>query len=184
MLPRRFDLRLLHPVAPADVSARSCAASAALVRACRLGAGPADRPLWQPWARPHIEWPYGVFHVSETETARRACLQLDGSWALADASSALGRWQVRLAAQAADLRWWRTLNEADAWDAGVVRSAAALTAFRPRRPTLLVVEHQALDAAALRVLGRLEQQAQDWPRAVRLVVAGGPPPAFARSVTG
>jgi hypothetical protein len=184
MLPRLFDLRLLNPVTPADVGARTCAGTEALVAACRLGAGPATRPLWQPWARPHIEWPYGVFHVARAETARRACLQLDGSWALADARGPLGRWGVRLAAHAADRCWWRALRDADAWDAGVVRDLAALQGFRPRRATLLVIEHTALDAAALALLSQLEQQARDWPRAVRLVVAGGPPPAFARAVRG
>ncbi len=184
MLPRRFDLRLLSPVAPADVSARSCAGTEALVRACRLGAGPATRPLWQPWARPHIEWPFGVFHVAQAETARRACLQLDGSWTLEEASGPLARWQVRLGAQAADRCWWRALDEADAWDAGVVREVQALQGFRPRRATLLVVEAGILDAVALEVLGQLEQRARHWTRAVRLVVAGGPPPAFARAVAG
>ncbi len=182
MLPQRFNQRLLTAVAPGDVGARTCAHTEALLRACRLGAGPATRPLLQPWAAPHIEWPYGVFHVADLEVARRACLQLDGTWTLVDAPTGAARWRLRLAAQRADLSWWRPLSAADAWDAGLVKTVADLPGFRPRRASLLVLPHTAIDAAALAVLASLEQEARHWSRAVRLVVAGGAPPAFARAV--
>lgn len=179
---QRFDNRRLTPLPPDGVVTRTCARSAALVRACQLGAGPATRPLWQPWESPRIEWPYGVFHVDSVDVARRAGLQLDGSWQLVDATTALARLRVRLAAQRADWSWWRPLAPQDAWDAGVVKDLSGLQGFRPRRATLLIVEHSAIDDAGLRVLAQLEQESWGWARAVRLVVAGGLPPAFARPV--
>lgn len=184
MLPQRFDSHRLSAVLPADVSARSCSASEALARACRLGSGPATRPLWQPWAAPRIEWPYGVFHVAEAEVARRACLQLDGSWSLVDAASDAARWRMRLSALRSDLCWWRPLDSQDPWDAGVVKSVAALAGFKPRRPTLLVLPYTEIGTDDLRLLGELEQRSWAMPRAVRLVIAGGPTPPFARSVSG
>jgi hypothetical protein len=63
-----------------------------------------------------------------------------------------------------------------------VRSLPALQTFRPRRATLLMVAQTAIDGAGLRVLAGLEQTAWNWPRAVRLVVTGGRPPAYARAV--
>jgi hypothetical protein len=184
MLPQRFDARRLVPVMPADVTARTCPAAEALVRACCLGAGPATRPWWQPWGLPRIEWPFGVFHVADAETARRACLQLDGTWGLVDAKDSAARYRIRLAAQRADLSWWRPLAAHDSWDAGWVTSAAALQGFRPRRATLIVVAQTAIDDAGLRVLAELEQVAWGWRRAVRLVMTGGPAPTFARHLAG
>lgn len=184
MLPKRFDNGRMVPVVPGDVTARTCPASEALIRLCRRGAGPATRPLWQPWGQPRIEQPYGVFHVADAEVARRACLQLDGTWTLVDAQGSAERWGLRLAAQRADLSWWRPLSAHDAWDTGVVTSAAALLGFRPRRATLLVVAHTAIDEAGLQVLAELGRAARGWPRAARLVVTGGAVPAFASPVGG
>lgn len=178
----RFDNARLRAFSPPDVMARRCEHSDALVRACRLGAGPATRPLCLPWQAPRIEWPYGVLHVPDLEVARRACLMLDGSWGLEDASSSAARLRIRMAAQAADAAWWRALSPRDAWDACAARSLATLVGFRPRRATLIVLENSALNGSAPSVLAQLEQAAQSWTRAVRLVIAGGPPPAFARPV--
>lgn len=180
MLPSRFDATRLRAVEPGSVSARMCERTRALVQACRLGAGPATRPLWQPWAAPRIEWPLGTYHVRQAEAAHRACLQLDGSWAMADAGSALGRWRIRAAALAADLAWWRPLGDDDIWDAGVAHSLARLTGFRPRRATLIVVEQASIDGEGLAALAALEQQALGWPHAVRLVLVGGDAPGMAR----
>ena len=180
LLPSRFDAARLRPVEPRSVGPRLCEGSRALVQACRLGAGPATRPALQPWAAPRIEWPFGVFHVRQAEAAYRACLQLDGSWVLADAVGVAGRWRVRAAALAADAAWWRPLAEHDAWDAGVAHSLARLAGFRPRRATLIVVQQAPLDSAALAQVAALEQQAWNWPRAVRLVLVGGDAPAIAR----
>ena len=181
---RRFDASRLLPVAPADVSARSCPATLAVVQACRLGAGPATRPLGQPWQPPRIEWPFGVLHVASLEVARRACLLLDGTWLLVDAPSAAARWRARLAALGADAAWWRPLQAHDVWDAGIAASLADLQGFVPRRATLIVVENAWVDAAGARVLAQLERQARTGPRAVRLLLAGGTAPPFARTVGG
>ena len=184
MLFHRFDNARLAPVVTQGFGNRVCGHSDALVRACRLGAGPASRPWWQPWQAPRIEWPYGVFHVHSLDVARRACLQLDRTWILEDAASSAERWRIRLAAQAADRVWWRALGPLDAWDAGIARSVAGLAGFAPRRATLIVVDQLGLDAAAHAVLAGLEQRAQTWPRAVRLVVVGGEPPGYARPLGG
>lgn len=180
----RFDKTRLAAVATDEVLARRCERADALVRACRLGAGPATRPWWQPWQASRIEWPYGVFHVPNLDVARRACLLLDGSWALQDAASKLQRWQVRLLAQAHDAAWWRPLGAHDAWDAGIAHSVTNLAGFYPRRATLIVLNHPRLDDADLAVLAGLERQAPSWQRAVRLVLAGGQAPAFARPLGG
>ncbi|MEY3253217.1 MAG: hypothetical protein RL227_2190, partial [Pseudomonadota bacterium] len=70
-----------------------------------------------PWAAPRIEWPFGVLHVADAAVARRACLLLDGSWAMADAAGAAGRLALRGRALLADAAWWRPLQPTDAWDA-------------------------------------------------------------------
>jgi hypothetical protein len=181
-VPARFDAARLQPVPlPAD-GRRHCEATARLLAACRLGAGPATRPPWMPWAPPRIEWPYGVLHVADGAVARRAALLLDGSWALADAGGAAARLAIRGRALWADVAWWRALQPTDAWDAGVALRPADLQGFVPRRATLIVVDAATLDADGVRALGGLEQAAWGWPRAVRVVVAGGAPPAFARPV--
>lgn len=182
MLLRRFDNSRLRAVQAEEVQPRDCAGTRALLHACRLGAGPASRPALLPWVPPRIEWPFGVFHVADPHVARRACLALDGSWSLADAPSPAARLRVRLAAQAADLAWWRALAPHDAWDAGVARTVVGLRGFRPRRATLIVVEEAPVEEAGLQVLAELERQAWGWPRAVRVVLAGGPIPGMARPI--
>lgn len=180
MLLSRFDRARLRPVEPGEVTARTCAGTRVIVQACQLGAGPATRPLGQPWAVPRIEWPFGVFHVAHVEAARRACLQLDGSWGMADAVGGFARLRIRAAALAADAAWWRPLANSDAWDAGVALSVSGLQGFRPRRATLILVEQAVLSREELSVLAQLERQAFSWPRAVRVVLVGGNPPALAR----
>jgi hypothetical protein len=107
----RFDLSRLQPVDHAEVSARRCARSDAVVAACRTGTEP-----------------FAVLQGDDPEVARRACLQLDGTWWMMDAGP-LGRLWIRL----------RALLLADAWDSGWARDPAALVGFVPRRPTLIVV---------------------------------------------
>lgn len=178
----RFDTARLQPVPLPAEGPRHCEATARLLSACRLGAGPATRPAWMPWAPARIEWPFGALHVADAAVARRACLLLDGSWAMADAAGAAGQLALRARALMADLAWWRPLQPADAWDAGICAQPSALQGFVPRRATLIVIDAATLDDAGARVLGQLEQQAWNWPRAVRVVMAGGPVPGFARPV--
>ena len=166
----RFDSHRLQAVAPAAVHARSCVRTQALVKACRLGAGPATRPWGQPFGQTRIEWPFGSFQVDDAEVARRACLQLDGSWWMADASAA-GRLAVRAQALWADAAWWRPLQERDAWDAGFALDPAALAGFIPRRATLIVIEGEP-DAEGRRALDALARQADALRRAIRVLIVG------------
>lgn len=182
MLMPRFDGLRLRAVAPHEVTARSCPGTENLLRACRLGAGPATRPWTRPWGPARIEWPFGVLQVEDAEVARRACLVLDGTWDMADAASGAGRWRLRLAALARDAAWWRPLAQGDAWDAGVAASVVALLGLRPRRATLIVLDGTQISEDDLRALAQLERQARQWARAVRLVIAGGPKLLFARPV--
>jgi hypothetical protein len=123
-----------------------------------------------------------VLHVADAAVARRAALLLDGSWAMTDAAGASARLAIRGRALWADMAWWRALQPTDAWDAGIAAVPKALEGFVPRRATLIVIDAATLDDAGLRVLANLEQRAWGWPRAVRVVVAGGSVPAFARPV--
>jgi hypothetical protein len=182
MLFSRFDDARLRAVLPSEVSARRCKRSDAVIKACRLGAGPATRPWAQPWLPPRIEWPFGVFQTADAQAARRACLALDGSWWMEDAPGAGARLGTRLRAMAVDAAWWRPLQEADAWDAGIAVDAAQLARFTPRRATLIVVEGDVSEAGR-KALASLEQRAYELPRAVRvLLVSSGPVPPFARHI--
>jgi hypothetical protein len=180
---QRFDSHRLRHVLPGQVSARRCDVTDALVAACRLGAGPATRPLLQPGEPPRIEWPFGVLHTTNAEAARRACLLLDGSWRMQDAGAA-GRVAIRLQALLADTAWWRPLHDGDAWDAGIADSATVLDGFRPRRATLVLLQTSP-DAAGEAVLQALQNSAHGLPRALRvLLVADGPTPPYARRMAG
>lgn len=165
-----FDSRRLQAVATTAVQTRSCARTQALVKACRLGAGPATRPWGQPFGPVRIEWPFGSFQVDDAEVARRACLQLDGSWWMADAS-AVGRLTIRAEAILANAAWWRPLQEHDAWDAGFAPDPRALHGFVPRRATLIVIEGEP-DAEGRRALDSLARQADTLRRAIRVLIVG------------
>ena len=181
---QRFDASVLAPVAPSAVVQRTCPRSAALIAACRLGAGPATRPGLWPWAAARIEWPFGVFQTADLQAAQRACLMLDGSWQMADAGNSVQRLGVRLRAVGVDAAWWRPLQEGDAWDAGVVVDLARLAHFWPRRATLIVVDRE-LGSSGHRALATLNERAFVLPRAVRVVVvSAGPLLPFARPVGG
>lgn len=183
MWPTRYDLSRLSPVSPQQAGQpRSCARSEALVRQCRLGAGPATRPVLQPWRAPHLEWPFGIFHLDDADAARRACLILDGTWELAERGTALARAALRLRVLAADAAWWRPLTPDGIWDTGVARSVSALASLRPRRATLAIVEGVP-DPAGVRDLVAMERQAHRLPHALRVVlVHPGPAPGFARPI--
>ena len=166
----RFDSARLQAVATTAVRARSCARTEALVKACRLGAGPATRPWGQPFGPTRIEWPFGTFQVDDAEVARRACLQLDGSWWMADASAA-ARLAVRAKALLADAAWWRPLQAHDAWDAGFAPDPAALRGFVPRRATLIVIDGEP-DGEGHKALDALARRSDTLRRAIRLVIVG------------
>lgn len=172
MFLRRFDTGRLRAVPTSAVSARHCARTEKLIAACRLGAGPASRHWAAPAGRVHIEMPFGCYQVDDAEIARRACLQLDGSWSMADTSAA-GQVAIRASALWAELAWWRALQAADAWDCGEAADAGALTGFEPRRTTLVIITGRP-DEAGLRALAGLERRASSWRRALRIVLVGAP----------
>lgn len=171
-----FDNARLQAVAQSSVRSRSCPRTEALVAACRLGAGPATRPWARPWEPARIEWPFGVLQVDDADVARRACLQMDGSWWLSDAASKTSRLAIRARAQCAGLAWWRPLQASDAWDAGWAPNPGALAGFVPRRATLIVIDGEP-DAAGRRALDSLARQADALKRALRVVLVGGVPGA-------
>jgi hypothetical protein len=140
---RRFDGARLHAIAPEAVTARCCARSDALVAACRAAAE--TQPL-------------AVLHGDDPEIARRACLQLDGSWCMVDAS-AVGRLTIRL----------RALLTDTVWDAGWASDPGALPGFEPRRATLIVVQGE----PGAEVLADLARRAPGWRRPLCLLVLPG-----------
>ncbi|MBI5719730.1 MAG: hypothetical protein HZC37_18830 [Burkholderiales bacterium] len=171
---RRFDSIRLRPIATTGVSARRCSRTEALIAACRLGTGPANRHLAEPSGPVRIEMPFGCYQVDDAEIARRAALQLDGSWRMSEAS-AFGRLLIRGRALWSDIAWWRPLQAGDAWDAGEATDTDALAAFEPRRTTLIVIVDGAAGATLPRALADLERRAHRWQRAVRVLLVGAPP---------
>ena len=143
----RFDTTRLRHVPPEAVTARRCPATDALVAACRADTD--TRPL-------------AVLGGSDAEVARRACLWLDGSWWLQDAS-ALGRWAIRGRALWRDRREHPagTVPDVDPWDTGWARDPATLPGFVPRRPSLA-------------------RASATWRRPVRLLLLAGPGGGAAR----
>lgn len=168
MLLRRFDTDRLRAVPPEAVSARSCPRTEDLVAACLRGAGPANRAWARPFGPVRIDLPFRMLQTDSAEIARRACLQLDGSWAMQEAS-ALGRLAVRGRAWLADATWWRPLRADDVWDAGFAPDAAALRGFEPRRATLIVLEGEP-DEAGLQALAEIDARAATLRCAVRVLV--------------
>jgi hypothetical protein len=169
----RFDGARLRAMVPTEVGTRQCARTQALIGICRLGTGPASRHWATPTGPVRIEMPFGCYQVDDAEIARRACLWLDGSWRMADASS-LGRLGIRAQALWADAAWWRSLQPDDAWDAGLAPDLGALVGFAPRRTTLILAEGP-FDATYHRARADLERRAPSWRRAVRMLLVGAPP---------
>ncbi len=166
-LPRRFDDALMEPPAP------RAAPDAALLRSlrawCEAGAWPA---LTLPLAAASIA-PHGGLEGAAGE--------LDGSHALAR----LGRWRGlawRLQLLLRERAPGHRPRPADPWDCGWWRDGAlaAATAFRPRRPTLLLVR-EASAAAAPALLAALQAQQAHYARPLRVLqVSAAPVPGWPR----
>ncbi len=165
-------------------SALSARFDSAALQAPAPPAGPvaAVPPAWQRWcldALRHTPRPpaFAMALAGGAEPGRLAAAQalalgLDGSLALQSRAGMAGRLALRLRVKLQDARWWRQRRDDDIWDCGhaidTPAGLLALAAFRPRRPTLIVVE--APSAALREALGRLAQREPDLPHPVRLLV--------------
>ncbi len=148
-MPRRFDTALMQPPAPGGTP--DAALLAALRAWCEAGAfAPMSLPLAVARAAPH-------------PGLDAAACALDGSHALAR----LGRWRGlawRLALQL------RAPRPDDPWDCGWwCGGTAAAAAFRPRRPTLLLLREPAPEALAA-LLATLRSQSADYALPLRVLV--------------
>jgi hypothetical protein len=114
---------------------------------------------------------WAVLETADPAVARRACLQLDGSWDLADASG-WGRMQIRAGALLGDLAWWRSPAPRAYWDAGWAPAPEALRGLVPRRPTLIVVQGPLREAghAALAGLACRAEQGAGFRHALRCLM--------------
>jgi hypothetical protein len=128
--------------------------------ACLQGAA----PLRQPWA---------VLETADPDAARRACLALDGSWRLADASL-WGKLRIRATALLTDLASWQPERPGAYWDAGWAIDPTTLRGFVPRRATLIVVQQPLGDPerAALAELAARAQESPGFRHAIRCVLVG------------
>ena len=142
----RYDTGALR-VAPLAARPGAQAASPASLHALRhwclagLEPGSARRD------RPRVPLALGLLPDAGPATAR--CLEalsreLDGDRLLRALPGAAARWRLKLRVKAQDMAWWRARRADDIWDCGYLADPpavlAALTAFRPRRPTLMVAD--------------------------------------------
>ena len=191
-LSARYDSALLRD-APGDGNAPATpdARTAALRAWCERGSGDGRAPLWRPWALPELPEPLALAQwapsaAPPTPVELLALLrQLDRNHELASLSRAAGL-RLKLAVKARELAWWRARPTQQPWDTGYLRSGpealARLASFRPRRPTLVLV--QGLPAASLeRALETLQAVRAHYRHPVRVLLLDAPPGAWAASAT-
>lgn len=156
--PRRFDLALMSPPEP-GTDKSSPALHRRLRHWCEAGA---FGPDWQPLRLAGLAPQPGLDDI--------AC-ELDGSHALARMSPAAGlAWRLQLLAREGLLAPRRARPQ-DPWDCGWWREGALATAqaFRPRRPTLLMLrEPAAAPLAAL--LATLRANSAGYTRPLRVLL--------------
>ncbi len=199
VLLARYDaaaLRISPPLASSNVDADVCADAparswAVLLHWCFDGASPGNRPLWRPWAPPHMAQRFAVAQlVGSPDGTLRAVAEafsrhIDGSDQLLACPGRWARIGLRLRVKWHDAQWWRARQSADPWDSGYLvdepAALRALQAFRPRRATLLVAVDLPAAALQARITTLAAQQAR-FAHPVRLLVIGtamppGPTPA-------
>jgi hypothetical protein len=103
--------------------------------------------------------------------------ELDGDRLLRALPGAAARWRLKLRVKAQDLAAWRPRRADDVWDSGYLadeaEALAALAAFRPRRPTLMVADPMPLAALQARV-AVLAAAAPAFAHPVRLIAVVAP----------
>ena len=157
------------------------------------GAGP-DWPALREWctAQPALRFAVARAGPGEGAAARAAAvaLKLDGSVQLHAAHGALGRLAMRLRVKLHDVLGGLAATPGRIWDSGWVppepSAWAALAQFKPRRPTLIVM--QGLPPGEMqRLLAALQSRSAGFLRPVRVLVvdpawgdmAAGPPTVLA-----
>ena len=140
------------------------------------GAGP-DWPALREWctAQPALRFAVARVGPGEGAAARAAAvaLKLDGSVQLQAAHGALGRFAMRLRVKLHDMLGGLAATRSCIWDSGWVppepSAWAALMQFKPRRPTLIVM--QGLPPGAVqRLLVALQSRSAGFLRPVRVLL--------------
>ncbi|EHR72240.1 hypothetical protein BurJ1DRAFT_3432 [Burkholderiales bacterium JOSHI_001] len=166
-LPRRFDGNLMSPPAP---DAPGDALLLQRLRAwCEAG------------AFPRFSLPLAAASIPAQAGLDAAACELDGSAKLAQLAAWQGlAWRLRILLRE-QLAGPRARPE-DPWDCGWWREGPldAATAFRPRRPTLLLVREPG-EAVAQALLAALQAHSNDFAVPLRvLVVCAQPVPGWPR----
>lgn len=150
----RFDLQLMQPPAP---TGDADPALLARVRAwCEAG------------AFPHPTHRFAAAGIAPHPALDAVACELDGSHRLARLGRLRGlAWRLQVLLN--DHRPGRALQPADPWDCGWWRDGAlaAAAAFRPRRPTLLMVRD---GPAVTPLLATLREQSAHYTRPLRVLV--------------
>lgn len=142
-----------------------------------LLSSPVDAPLLQnlrTWceagAFPRMTQPFHAASMAAHDGLDAAACELDGSHALTRLGRCLGlAWRLRILLR--EQLAGHSARPEDPWDCGWWRDGAlaAAAAFRPRRPTLLLVREPG-DALAQALLAALQAQSPAYTRPLRVLV--------------
>ncbi|MFO1225561.1 hypothetical protein [Roseateles sp.] len=190
-LTARYDNAALSPTRPdgkpeGDTDSQTTPALIAAIRTwCTAHLGSGRTPFWRPGAVPDVAQRLSVALLSGPAPAAQIealARQLDRDDELAALAAVSRRRAIglKLAVKWQELWWWRARHPQQAWDCGWLRAdVAALAAFSPRRPTLVIA--QGLAAAAIDAAVRHLQAAHgSYRHPVRLLVlASEMPEGFA-----
>ena len=163
-LGARFDDVALRPFEAGD----GVAAPWPALRAWCL----ADLPA-APW---RVACHAGPDRVLSLRRAGAVALELDGTHRLQASTGALCRLQLRLAVKLQDAQFSRPAQAGDVWDSGYVPDTQsawqALTHFKPRRPTFIVIR-DATKPGLAQALATLGNRGSGFAKPVRVLVLAG-----------
>ena len=187
LLPRlgrlrtRYDTAALHPL-PGDAPADDPALVQRLTAWARDGMGCGATVL--PTAQPHVPRPLAVAwaDAAAADSVQHAAYRLAGYHQL-DTRSRLGGLLYRVGVQLRPLLWCVPLAADAPWDdawfaAGSTLPLDALRAWRPRRPTVIVVADATQVATLVNALTGTPAHGGHALRLVGLLPAGAVPPAM------